>query len=844
MKALSFGILVLGMYGSVHSAEVFQLGKSRFAERPGGKEADAIVGDFVLRSDKIEAVISGDLPLRRANMGAFYGDGNHTPGCLYDLTRAGEKNDQLTIFSPCVQKGDVTHVKIVPDRGDGSVAVETFISAETSGTGVDVTHEYRLKDGWEGLLISSSFHNKTDKPVTKNIHDHWTQMRVNGKTNNVRWADAIDPSDKAGYAFGWVKEDGAIGPFTRVVDRANGRLNIELAPGEKLKVARFFAAGRSPVEAIGFVAKRQDPSAVSAVQWNLATADKTSAKHAKISFQSDKTPFPMAYPDDDGVITFSWFAGDHSVSISDMGRETIRENIKIESGTDLKKSSELSPLSEVVFSVTAGGAETPCKVQFQSRKGTDPVNLGPTDRAHGCKDQWHSETGTFRVPLPPGEYQIVVTRGPEYSRFTELVTLKSGEKAPIKADLERVVETEGWISADFHNHSTPSGDNVCGTNDRIINLAAEHIEFAPTTEHNRLYDWEPHIVELGLEKFIKTVPGMELTGRGAHLNCFPLTPEPEKQDAGAPVWNKDPRISALSLWNWQKRDPDRWVHLNHPNMSENFVDRDKDGTADGGFAYFGKFLSGLETQNYRASHILRTAPFSIGPARTGLGKQVTVYREFVWLQLLNQGMKVWGVGVADAHHVHGNGVGSWRTFIPSSTDEPSKIDWREISKNARAGKMVLSSGPFLEVETEKGTIAGGEEENSGPVKLKVKVQCPVWMGMDRVQVLVNGAQVPKYNFTKSANEKMFREGSVRFDETLEIELEEDAHIIVVAIGEKADLALWFGTSGQAGIRPCAYNNPIFIDTDGNGFQPNGDTLGYDLPVGRLSVQKVEALLGK
>ncbi|MCA9418777.1 MAG: hypothetical protein KC917_21055, partial [Candidatus Omnitrophica bacterium] len=61
-------------------AEAFELGDSNFSQRPGGKEADSIVGDFVLKNDLVEAVISGALPLRRPNMSAFYGEGNETPG--------------------------------------------------------------------------------------------------------------------------------------------------------------------------------------------------------------------------------------------------------------------------------------------------------------------------------------------------------------------------------------------------------------------------------------------------------------------------------------------------------------------------------------------------------------------------------------------------------------------------------------------------------------------------------------------------------------------------------------------------------------------------------------------
>jgi hypothetical protein len=35
---------------------------------PGGKEADGILGDFILRNNRIHALISGAQPRRRANM--------------------------------------------------------------------------------------------------------------------------------------------------------------------------------------------------------------------------------------------------------------------------------------------------------------------------------------------------------------------------------------------------------------------------------------------------------------------------------------------------------------------------------------------------------------------------------------------------------------------------------------------------------------------------------------------------------------------------------------------------------------------------------------------------------
>lgn len=824
---------------SAMSPQVIEIGDREFEELPGGKEADGIVGDFLLRNDRVEAVISGDLPLRRPNMSAFYGEGNETPGCLYDLTLRDANNDQITIFTPSVQRGPVSYVKIDESVGKDAAAVETVVTAAKNG-GLAKRHQYILEKGWQGVLIVSTFENESDAEVEVDLTDAWTQMTSKGSVKGIQWADAVDPADKCGYAYAWVSARGAAMP------KSNKQ---PLAPGGSLKVARFLAVGTSPAEAVGEVLAWRASKDLSHV--DLLAKDENgkpiSSGRALIK-TGDEKPVP-AYFDDHGKATFNWADGEHGIAFEDIGRETVNKTMVLKEGGTILLEQKMSDLSCVSFSITdEEGGDTPCKVQFNPREGTAKPELGPTNRAHGCVDQWHSATGKFDVALPPGEYRIVVTRGPEFDSIARDIVLEPGQKIDFAGELIRSVDTKGWVSCDFHNHSTPSGDNTCGTDDRLINLAAEHIEFAPTTEHNRLYDWMPHISKLGLSKFLATVPGMELTGRGAHFNTFPLKPNPKLQDGGAPVWQKDPRLNAIVLRDYQGGDRDRWVHVNHPDMSENFIDRDGDGRADGGYAYFGGLIDGLESQNYRGSNILEGAPYSIGPARTGLGKQVNYHREFIWLQLLNQGLKVWGIGVADAHHVYGNGVGSWRTYIPSPTDDPEEIDWREISANAHAGKMVLSSGPFLKVSTGSGAIAGGYERSNGKVLLRVSVKCANWYDIDRVQILVNGRQDPRYNYTRKANADMFnnpdRVEHDSFNHLLELDLSEDAHLIVVAVGENSNLQGGFGSSTQSAYQPIAYNNPIFIDVDGGGFEPNGDTLGYELPVRNLSVDSVEAMLGK
>jgi hypothetical protein len=188
-------------------------------------------------------------------------------------------------------------------------------------------------------------------------------------------------------------------------------------------------------------------------------------------------------------------------------------------------------------------------------------------------------------------------------------------------------------------------------------------------------------------------------------------------------------------------------------------------------------------------------------------------------------------------------VGGWRIYVPSSTDEPEEIDWVEITQQSKAGRIIVTNGPFLEVSSHDGVLPGGLARAQDVAKLDVKVQCANWIAIDRVQVLVNGRAKPEYNFTRESHPEWFQDGTVVFDRQIDVKVSQDSHIIVVAYGANSDLSIGYGTSSQSSMNPCAYNNPIFFDVDGGGFQPNHDSLGFDLPTKGLSVEEAKAILG-
>ena len=803
------------------AAEVFEIGSHNTGELPRGKEADGIIGDFVLRNAHIEALVSGNLPNRKANMGTEWNA--PTPGCLYDLCLRGTGNDQLTYLGPGALEGVLSSVRIIRTSENplGAPGVRASRTAAT-GRGHQQVHDYVLKEEWRFLVVLSTYTNLDSKDWKFDPNPRWKEFTARQKVRGVFTGDATNPSDRQGYAVACCEWKGSLALGSSAGETV-------LKPRQARSFLTVVAPGLSPAEAFGIIAALRGETGTFRARLHEGDAPVTSAT---VTIPIDKVKETQkhlkAYTDEKGEFVLQLPPGAYEVEARDIGRPAIRREVKIVAGKETSADFAFAPASRISFRVTdVDGEKLPCKVQFIGIGETKNPYFGVDIQARGCRNVYQSEDGVFVQQVNTGDYRLVITRGIEYSHVEKEVHVAEGQTVHVSAQLERIVYTPGWVSTDYHNHSTPSGDNYCGTDDRIINLAVEHIEFAPTTEHNRLYDWQPHIRKLGLEKELRTVVGIELTGPNAHFNSFPLKTQAFVQDGGAPTWQHDPRLNAIVLRDYQRGGPQRWVHLNHPNVGRFFRDRDADNIADGGYVGLEDLIDAAEVWSLE---ILNSNPRL---KRIRDGKETSYEnRTFAWLQLLNQGRRMWCISVSDAHAVFGNSCGGWRTYVKSSADEPERLDPGEIIRNSKAGRMFVTTGPYLEVELDDSTQIGGFTVIKGSFKVLVKVQCTDWIDIDRVQVLVNGRMDPKLNFTRDSHPKLFRSGVVKFEHAIPLELQQDAHLIVVAVGEAFNLRTGYGTSIQAGWKPCAFTNPIHVDVDGHGFEPNGDNLGHPLPLGK------------
>ena len=803
---------------------------------PAGKEVDCIYGDYVLRNDELVMVIAEPLPTRNANMTV-----RNVGGMLIDLTRREHQNDQLSCYYPnslpaTFDKPATVRVSVDGESVDAASVlivrgqrIEWRCSTTTSAD-LKVTLRYVLEDGQPFVTAETTTHNTTQADATFELSDAIRADRTfdfgQEASTGLFWAH----DEWFQQAYGVLVPDrtlvrgGSRGSVIAMVK--DGTASVTLRADEKLDVSRRIFPAGSLLELRG-IANRltgQPGSPVVVTVNDLASP----VAHAKISLAVDGVAYGSGRTDADGKLQFEFPTKPLRLTVEALGRETLEHDLPAFDPNNGHVEINLPPPGYVVGHITdAAGAPIPCKIAFHGIEGTATPDFGPESGDTAVKNLHYSHNGRFRQPIAPGKYETVISFGPEYDAVFQTMEVTRGQETELKATLQRVVDTAGWVSSDFHSHSTPSGDNTSSQLGRVQNLLCEHVEFCPCTEHNRISSYVPHLKSLGVEAFMGTCSGMELTGSPLpvnHQNAFPLLLKARTQDGGAPVTDADPevQIERLALWDDQS---DKLVQENHPNLVQIFGDRDLNGQPDAGFHKMFGFMDVVEVHPPHA--IFKK------PARNEKG-ELERNPIFHWMQLLNLGYRIPGVVNTDAHY-NEHGSGGLRIYLQSSTDAPDKIDTMEMVHTAEAGHIIMTNGPFLEVKlqataaSEKPTGIPGDDvvAPDGKAVLSVRVQCPNWFDVNRVQVFLNGRAVESLNFTRRDTPEKFSDQITRFQAEIPLELQADTHVIVATTGEGLQIGRVMGT--QWGRQPpTAVSNPIFVDVDGGGFKPNGDLLDLEL----------------
>ncbi len=427
---------------------------------------------------------------------------------------------------------------------------------------------------------------------------------------------------------------------------------------------------------------------------------------------------------------------------------------------------------------------------------------------------------TALLDVPPGDYQVSVTRGFEYSPLLLDVTITADETSELDVVLERLLDTEGYMSMDGHIHGGPSPDSGVTIPDRLVTLAGEGLEIAVSTDHENMIPWAPYIPGLGLEPWINTVLGAEVTATlPEHSNAYPFSDLTDEHPRGRPV-----RWYGLAVGEFFAASRARGaevVALNHPRNGCAYmciVDYDRmtgeanlEDPTQLGFAPDAELWSwDFDTIEFMNGH---ASPFvdPSNPYGSGLFED--------WMSFHNHGHRIAATGVTDVHGL--DAQGSPRNYVVMPTDEPSDFTDDMLVESMLAGRSLVSAGAFARVSLD-GAEMGDTVTVDGVGTLDLHVQALPEVNVSTVLVFGNCDEIASIE-ADSPDEV------VKLITALALEFEVDTHVVVAGFGT-GDMPRGLRNYNPGRV-PRFVTNPIFVDADGDGefTAPGGKTCEYTLP---------------
>ncbi len=467
--------------------------------------------------------------------------------------------------------------------------------------------------------------------------------------------------------------------------------------------------------------------------------------------------------------------------------------------------------------------------------------------------------GTATVQLRPGRYLLYASRGPEYGVAKRRVRVREGATRNRRFKLRRLVDTTGFLSADFHIHSARSFDTSPPLNDRVASFAGEGLEVMVSTEHDYNVDYAPIIAGLGIGNFITSIIGNEVTTAVpnppafpdaiGHINAWPL-----------PVLSNEPRDGSIQdeyvapnfLYTRLRNQGAEVVQYNHVRAGvagltsigffNNFgYDPDLPITSPPNDLLLDTDILGPGMSGVSNPDGFRNIDFDV--LEVGNGTSVPDYLAVRrdWFSLLNQTEFatlpfIPGTGVSDSHRLTVEAAGYFRTFVAHPSDLPAALDVTALDDNVKAGNMIGTTGPFIRFTvTEGGGGTAGLGQTLAPssptVNLNIRVDAANWIPVEEVRVYQNGFLVLSFDANSTPPVKpgakrpqsQSKRRVTRFDASVAVTISQDAYFLVEAGAKLSPLPAPdpFASTIVPGLVPIAFTNPIFVDLAGDGFDPPG-----------------------
>jgi hypothetical protein len=792
----------------------------------GGISAEGRVGDAMLVNDRARFVVQGPRP------GSFYfrqGGGVIDADVVRPTGEPGRDIvEELAGLYAGLRLLDPTSAQVVDDgvtTGVGRVVVsgsdaplaliQGVLEAPdfSPSVGSTLTVEYALKPGSWFLEVTTTVR-AGDEEVPPGTGDI---LIVGGEVSD-RWhpTTGFQPNERSDRDFmGAIAHGNDVAVMVASVDGSGlsqdipfidelGDIDVgvgkseAVAPGGTLTYTRLYGVGPDLATLTGELLDRRGIAATE-VGGVVTSADGPVAKARVVVFLDDN-PWTVAVTGEDG----SWSARvpeGRTATWRAVGRSTGRFTdlpamtghwspfVGAEAGAawlDALRATTVVPLApdgrgvatedapltlgEPARVVVTAADGLPFEVRAR-RTGVDPeedTRFVP-ERPSGATAQGWSRDGSLTLWLEPGTYDLLIHRGSRFERHSETITVEAGAEATVTADLAQAYTHAGWLQADPHQHASPSNDGKVSMEERLIVNAARGIQLPFGTDHDRLADYNVLIEPLGLGHVLRSVVADEVSPvQRGHINTYPVVVNPDLPNNGAYLWYETiVEQTETQFANMRAAYGSEVIfQANHPIGSSGLA-----GNADWSPGRIGS--PDHWTTDFQAIEVLNGGSTSHLP---------------FWMDLVARGQKVTPTGVSDAHAHTSGGIGFNTTFLYLGADDVSEYTDAALVEAFRAGRVVVSRGPFLELSELPGSTL------VGATSLTVTAKGPSWMDLDRVQLWKDGELAEEVAGATA---------------TFELDPEQDAVYVVMASGD--------GNMGIVDQTPWAMSGAYYVDVAGDGW---------------------------
>jgi hypothetical protein len=663
---------------------------------------------------------------------------------------------------------------------------------------ITVETRYSLAPGSDAVAIDSTVSNGSDKTLSHfGIGDavEW------GRSERFIPGHGRDDSGHVANAPGWVEGigDGAAYAYVVATGALDGRHGwawsdfnaqfVDLPPAASKRVSRWFVIG-SPSDS----ARYETIAALRKQRWArlsgriVEEATAATLPDARVFFDDRDGPLAVMRSTTRGYEVLLP-PGDYHVRAEGLGRSG-PDKLDVTVGESATATHDviMSKRGAVQYRVRENDLTIPGKLTVLGIAPTPDPRLGPPFASPGGNIVV-SASGEGELPLPPGRYRILASRGPAYTIDEHIVEVPAGDRAHVDFNLQRAVDAFGWRCVDPHQHSLASSDSAVSLTDRAASNLAEGLDVMVATDHNgAAADWAHAIAELHAPRPLGIILGDEVTiDRAADIGVLPLAADSALLRAGAPDLHKQ----SLAELVRGLRANDRILVLNHPR-----------GERTG---YFDNI--GLDPR----SGSLKELVTGFDAIEVFGGKDVNrveaVLRD--WLALLDRGVTFTAVGGSDTHLIAGHETGSPRTCIPAD-DKPELTAESLVAAIKKRREALVTNGPFVHVSVAGRGMGQVAPAPRGRARLDVEIQAAPWIDVRRLELFINGTRRGKAIDIPASTKP------VRYQAGLDLRVERDAYVVVVVRGDTPLAPIVSAYGGQSPPTPLAITNPIYLDRDGDG----------------------------